>query len=494
MNSPRFIIRSGLLARGFGASESGASLMLFSLGIIPIMLTMAIGLDYARMASVESAVHAAADNAALTAASAGFKLMAAGNGNWNALGVQAGVSAFQASMGSVSGVKGTVITPTIVLTPSGSNVTAQVTYSVTPTTLMVGIGGLNAGVMSRTVSASTALQGATQTQLPYVNVDLVLDVSPSMAIGANAIDITNMQTATTKQAEGPCSFACHDNDDGSPTDNYTVMQNWNAAHPASAIQLRIDVVKSAAQTLTTYVTSQQNVSAHWTMGLYTMSYKLTTLLGATSNFASVSTAIGNVGFDKLSTFVNSLGATAAANIASGDMPDRYADSDFATTLGQLTTLEGTSGAGTSSAAPKKVVILVTDGLDDTGTAYNSSISPTYNYSYPQTQSFNSGNNWGKFTQPINPNWCAQMKANGVTVGVLYVTYVANPNDPTGNYQTAVEYNAPPSWLVTNLTNCASSPTLFYQATSATDLETDIATGLQSIFVAAATSQMVHLTQ
>jgi Flp pilus assembly protein TadG len=543
--SQRLTPLAGNLSR-FGAEEEGGALILFSLGVIPLMLMMAVAVDYGRLTRARSALDYAADNAALTAARVGSQQLAANNAHWNDAGVAAGTTMFQAMSSGVSGLSAAP-TPNVVLSSSGASVSATVSYSAQTQARLVTIGGLQAPTLANSVTASTA-PGAGVSDLPYVNVDLVLDVSPSMAIGANATDIANMKIATAGQKEGACAFACHDNDDGSAKDNYTVIRNWSTAHPASPIQLRFDVMKTAAQALASYVQTQQGLTAHATMGLYTMSYTLKNVLdtsknaslitlnsvtaSTTSDFTSYNTAIGNVDFDKLSTYITgisnsnmsitlvsaptsggvyypgvtnaissggySLADHYARDISTHDMPDRIGVSDFATTLAQLANTEGTSGDGNSSGSPKKVVILITDGLFDVGVSYNSSSTSPTNH-YPNVANFSPNasevlgqNSWGKFTSPIDPSLCTQLKNNGVTVGVLYVTYIPQPGE--GNWEAIIHYNAPSSNLIDNMKSCATSDKLFYNANSTSDLQSDIATGLQNIFKAVLQSQAPHLTQ
>jgi len=119
---------------------------------------------------------------------------------------------------------------------------------------------------------------------------------------------------------------------------------------------------------------------------------------------------------------------------------------------------------------------------------NSAVSASYNY--PSIPNFSSGNADGKLTSPIDPSLCASLKQSGVTVAILYVTYLTDSTDVTGLYQTLVQTNAPPSALVSNLTQCASSPNLFYQAN---DLPS-ITLGLTTLFASATSPpNIAHLT-
>jgi hypothetical protein len=69
------------------------------------------------------------------------------------------------------------------------------------------------------------------------------------------------------------------------------------------------------------------------------------------------------------------------------------------------------------------------------------------------------------------------------VAVIYVTYVADPTDPNGFYQALVETNAHPAALVSQLQACASSPSLFYQATDLATITSDMNAFVANAFAA-----------
>ena len=62
--------------------------------------------------------------------------------------------------------------------------------------------------------------------------------------------------------------------------------------------------------------------------------------------------------------------------------------------------------------------------------------------------------------PIDPADCAKLKSNGVTVIVVYTTYLAMPGIP--EYDSSVAHMA--TDIAPNLQACASSPSWFFEAT------------------------------
>ena len=467
---PRWLAtRAGSFYRG----KSGAVAIIFALAILPLMMMVGAAVDYSRAAAAASQLGEAADNGALAAAQAATRAIAAGNANWNAVGVAAGQNAFMANAMGLT----TTAAPTIVVTQVGVGATAQV--SVTgqiPATVMslVGVPNLTFTKSAAATTGATQPSGTSQTTTPtYGNVSLVLDVSPSMAIAATASGMSSLELLTLAQTGTACSFACHDIDSGS-------VSNYGIAR-ANNIPLRMDVVTSAAQAFTNFVTTATTTTGQYTVGLYTMSSSLKTLVAPTATLSAVSTAIGNVDFDTMSTLFSSLPAPAAANVASGDSLTHYADTDFGASLATLNTLVPASGTGTSASSPKQLVILITDGLYDTGVSYNNSISATF--TYPSAPNFSTGDNEGKYTRPFAPTLCNTLKQSGAQVAVIYVTYVPDPTDPNGFYQALVETNAPPAALVSQLQTCASSPSLFYQATDLATITSDMNAFLANVFTA-----------
>jgi Flp pilus assembly protein TadG len=462
-----------LATRGasFYRGKSGAVAIIFALAILPLMMLVGAAVDYSRAASAASRLGEAADNGALAAAQAATRAIAAGNANWNAAGVAAGRNAFMANAVGLT----TAAAPTIVVTQAGVGATAQISVAgQIPATVMslVGVPNLTFTKTAAATTEATQTTGTSQTATPtYGNVSLVLDVSPSMAIAATTSGMSSLESLTLAQTGTACAFACHDIDSGS-AGNYSIAR-------ANNIPLRIDVVTSAAQAFANFVTTATTTPGQYTVGLYTLSSSLKTLVAPTANLSAVSTAIGNLDFDAMSTLFSSLPAPAAANVASGDSLTHYADTDFGASLATLNTLVPASGSGTSASSPKQLVILITDGLYDTGVPYNSSISATF--TYPSATNFSTGNNEGKYTRPFNPTLCNTLKQIGAQVAVIYVTYVPEPSDPNGFYQALVETNAPPAALVSQLQACASSPSLFYQATDLATITADMNAFLANAF-------------
>ena len=428
---------------------------MFALAILPLTVSLGVAVDYSVVVRTRALMQTDLDAAVLATLQTTAAMISAG-GNPNENDVRTRFSQEMAARGV--GFRPAVATSSSVhYTNASHSLTLNATLTASVPVTFGGILGYSAYSVAVNSKAS-------QGSIVYSNINLVLDVSPSMAIAATAADIVNLRALTQAQTGTACAFACHDADGGGNS-NYTIAKT-------AGVRLRFDDMKSAALTLANTVAATAVTGDQFTMGVYTMGAKLVTIQTPTPSNSLVKTAIDAVDFDRMSVVSPTLPAPAPANFASGDSVNHYADSDFTTTLTALNAIVPANAAGTTPATRQQYVFLVTDGLDSTGVLYNPGVASTF--SYPSVPNFAGGNDAGKYTRPLNPALCEVFKSRGVQVAVLYVTYVPDPTEYW--YQTLVQSNAPPSALVASLTACAS-PGLFYQASDSTH----ISTGLTSLF-------------
>jgi Flp pilus assembly protein TadG len=454
--------------RSFQHDSSGATAVIFGLSIFPLSIFAAAALDYSFALRAKTNLQADLDASVLSAAS-----FAASQVNANSTPTSTAINArIQREMTArVAGYKPPApVTTTATFGYAANTITIAATASASVNPFFRNM----LGVSSYTINVNST---AAQNTVNYANISLVVDVSPSMAVAASPGDIATLQTLTQAQTGTACAFACHDSDSAGPS-NYSIAR-------AGGVQLRIDVVKSAAQQLLNFMSTSQQATGQYSAALYSIAATLKTIVAPTTALGSVTSAVGSLDFDAMSSVAGTLPYPASLNISMGDSLTHYSDSDFATSLGALNGVVAANGAGLLPSSRAQYVFIITDGLDDEAVPYNASISATYNY--PTIPNFSAGNNAGKITKPLDPATCSALKSRGVQVGVLYVTYWANPTDPLGVYQWLVQTNAPPSQLVTNLTNCAS-PGFFYQADDAAGISTGLMTLFRSVML---TSRLTH---
>lgn len=253
-----------------------------------------------------------------------------------------------------------------------------------------------------------------------------------------------------------CGFACHwdgrtasivNGERIAPRDFYTLARDNN-------IQLRFDVVQSAAAQVINQMITKQNqtgVANQFGTGIYMFN----------TNFTRVYPSSGESGTD-----LN--GALTAVQAITTPVVSNDGDTYFPAAMTTLASTLTAAGDGSSTSSRKKNLFIITDGIQD--------------YS-PRTK--------GSSLGPITPSTCATIKSMGINIWVLYTTYTPLPNNSfyVTNIKPYVESPPTPATVVTNLQGCASAPNQFYQANDPASITTAMSTML-----AAAASQPGRITQ
>ncbi len=260
----------------------------------------------------------------------------------------------------------------------------------------------------------------------YIDFYLMLDNSPSMGVGATPADVTKMVNNTSDQ----CAFACHDYND---SNNY-----YNLAKTLG-VTTRIDVLRTATQSLMDTATATQTYSNQFRMAIYdfgasSKTIGLRALYTLSSSLTSAKTAAGNI--DLMGVYGNN------------DAYTSDKDTQFSTVFPAINTEISSPGAGTST-APLKYLFFVSDGVAD-----------EYNAACLKPKA--SGN---RCQSPLDPSLCTTIKNRGIKIAVLYTTYLALPTNSW--YNTWISpFNAGPygpspnSQIAQNMQSCASSGLYF----------------------------------
>jgi hypothetical protein len=439
--------------------------------MVPTIYLLGMAMDYTQALRKRSQLDAAADAAAIAAVRPAMLQQT------DAVAQATALAIFQSTANSLPGLT-SVPTPTITITDVGLGRTVSVSYIASsinnfPALLRSPawpIGG------SATSKASSA---------PNMNFYLLMDDSPSMAIGATLTDINNLITATApaKQPAGSsqnCGFACHETNighDGGTKDNLTIARNNN-------ITLRIDLVTNAVnQLLNTWSNCPQSGVSGGVM-------QCMSALNNTTYKAALYTF--DVGLNTLQTLTTPTTAgTKVSNIQL--MPVAYqncvvsgsCNTDYGTYIeGALSSLNSIMpapglGSNTTGDTPQEVIFLVTDGVDDwllTG-------SQTCTNSLASSK---------RCMQPIDPTICTTIKNRGIRIAILYTEYLQlinlgpNSNITDSWYMSWVDkYDEPQSstgTIATNLQSCAS-PGLFADVTTGGN----ISDALTNLFIKVASS-------
>ncbi|MDF0494028.1 TadE/TadG family type IV pilus assembly protein [Bradyrhizobium yuanmingense] len=408
------------LPRRFVHDRGGNIAVIFALACVPLISAVGCAIDYSRATLIRSKLQAAADAASvgsIAKASPAFK--AAGNMTADgsiSVGVTDATNIFNANRTSQSGYTLTGLTPTVV--KSGSTVTATVSFTATLNTMFLGVIGKSVLTLSGTSKATASMP-------LYIDFYLLLDNSPSMGVGATPADVKKMVDNTSDK----CAFACHDLKD---------KNNYYDLAKKLGVTTRIDVLRSATESLMDTANATQTYSNQFRMAIYDFggsasSLGLRSLFSLSASLSSAKTAAGKI--DLMS--------------VNGQNENNDQDTPFTAVFPAINGEISSPGSGTS-ASPLKYLFFVSDGVaDESNTGCLKPLSGST-----------------RCQSPLNPALCKTMKDRGVKVAVLYTTYLALPTNPW--YMKWIDpFNAGPygpspnSQIAQNMQSCAS-PGLYFE--------------------------------
>lgn len=400
--------------------RSGNFGIILGLIMAPMAMAMGVALDIGYALSIKTELQQAADAAAvgaLSEQSAGV-IAALSQGLTGKLVVAEADAAKLLTANLSAKTQQYLAMQEITIVKDGSTITSHVKVSAAAPTSFLGIIGKKA------IDVSVVAEG-TFAPAKYIDFYMMLDNSPSMGLGATTEDIEKLVYATRDMSsDASCGFACHV--EGSTSDYYTLAKDIG-------VTTRIQMVAKAAQAMLETAEETRRYQDQYKMAVYSLGAKaadagLTQISELSSNMDEVREAAGTV--DLMS-------------IPSHSTPNMQTD-----LLGSLTSLKtviGNSGGGSSSTDRQKVLFLVSDGVEDvkrTSGCLKTMIT--------------SGSNYGRCQQPLDTTACEAIKANGVSIAVLYTTY--QPLDGNSWYN---KYIKPfRSEIPTAMETCASDGLYF----------------------------------
>ncbi len=367
----------------FRRATAGNVAITFGLLLIPLVGGVGTAVDYSNALRIRTWLQSAADAASIGAiaySSAGFNAAAGMSKDGSvSSGVTDGKNLFN---GQISGKTGfTLNKVTVKVNRKNGAVTSSVTYAATVPTTFLGIFKIAKIPLSGTSSSSNTLPN-------YIDFYLLLDNTPSMGVGATPSDVSKMVSHTPDQ----CAFACHDLND--PNNYYNLAKSLG-------VTMRIDVLRSATQSLMDTAKSTETYSNQFRMAIYTFGTSsatagLTTISSLSSNLSSAKTAAANIDLMTVN--------------GQGQFNDQ--DTNYESILPAISSAISTPGDGTSSATPQKILFFVSDGVADE----NNPIT----CSQPTTG--------GRCQEPINLALCTAIKNRGIKIAILYTTYLPLPTN------------------------------------------------------------------
>ena len=467
----RFLVSARSLLRRLMRAE-GNVLVWFALSAIPLVVAVGIGIDIGRAYAVKVRLGAAIDDAGLAVATtldpnidATTRLNKYFYGNF------------------ASNQIGTATAINMVNDPVKQNAIDVTGTATVPTTFMAILVHT-----SITVGASSQITR----RAPNIDFYLLLDSSPSMAIAATSTGIAKMVANTLYQCDSPpaggstcgCAFGCHETHPAgeshcnatacnlSGTGNPNGEDNFALAQ-ALGVTLRIDLVRQAAQNLTTTATSTATQNhAIYRMAIYTFDVALNTIQTLTSNLGTVNTSAGNI--QQLVVCQNNQLVCGTGNSDE--------DTNFDTAFSGINAAMPAPGNGSNIAGdkPQEVLFLVTDGLEDENTSSSTQLPTTPN-PYGSTAASYGNLSGSRQESVINVANCTTIKNRGIRIAVLYTEYLPLPNN--GWYNNHVKSYQPN--VGTALQSCAS-PGLYFKVTT----DGDISGALSQLFEQAVQSAYV----
>jgi Flp pilus assembly protein TadG len=260
----------------------------------------------------------------------------------------------------------------------------------------------------------------------YSEIHLVLDVSASMGLAADDAGRRLLAAKTLEVNGEECTFACHRKDNPAhPKTNLQIAQE-------NGIRTRIDVMRSVANTLLDDIKAAQGRTVFgpdvYRIGLYSFSGSgvdvggAQTLARPSASVEIVRPMVGSLQLDN---------ATA-----------------YKPMLNNMAQTVGASGDGKTLEAPRKFVIVVTDGHDY-------------------------GHDWNQ-SKTIDPRDCEPLKRNGVGLYVFNTKWVADWGnwafDPILGYKTnpfggGTVFQA----LGPKLRECSSGEGFYFEGTDAAEI-------------------------
>lgn len=404
-------MRAQLLCRATARlrrDRKGVVAILFALLIIPIIGLVGLAIDFAAASQAKATLDLALDAATLQAVTAAVNAVAEDPYASLTPAQATGVQRFMAQAGGLSGIK--VQPVSLAVTQQGATFTSTASYTATYPTYFAGL----FGVSNMTVAGSSS---TVMTSGPYIDIQVLLDVSSSMLIAATPTDIANLTTITASGTYASpasswwpsgCAFACH----WDPNNN-----DFYAASRANNITLRLDQLTGAISSIIQTVATK-NSSSLDRIGLYTFSTSTAMLADLTTDVSTLQQAVKSVGPPL------------------GD-PNAPYDTNITEFIYQLASnFVQAAGDGSSPNSPKKFVFILTDGIEDV---------------------YSPGRPSNRIELPVDPNACTALKSKGAVVIVLHTLYYEPPGDPFA------EIDAIQPAVVSSLMQCASGPNLYFPA-------------------------------
>jgi Flp pilus assembly protein TadG len=321
--------------------------------------------------------------------------------------------------------------------------------------------GCNSGGRSYNGSLScplpaTTLDSVNYPSFPVSSAPNCPSLSP-MPAGETVGDAGWLHSRLPPKAGPPCAFACHfDTSSAAGTGNDFYALARSTIGTPYQVNLRFDLVKSAVKQVITTMQADNLPINNLNVGIFWFADILRRVYPASGEAGNDwATALSDVG-----------GPAGVANGAdTGIQPYVGANggnTDFPTIMTDLKNTLTPSGTGATTTTPRKVLFIVTDGLQD-----------------PASRAISA----------FNPSSCTAFKNMGYGIYVLYTPYYSlmNPYYLSGTSPSAADIvQAAPTAtnsIPYNLQKCASSPSNYIEASDSASIAAALQTFLKQAMIA-----------
>lgn len=422
-------------------SQRGSVLVLFAFCLIPMIMAVGIGIDYARAVRMRAKLQNIADAAAL------FPV--------NKQGMALSRTDAEAYARSVflTQIVELERQGLILATDNKAEFLAEVSDTNEKSFVRVStiiFAARNRNVFGRLLGLETLpVKGrarASSSAAPNTDIYVLVDTSPSMLMAATRADIAALKRATMSREE--CAFACHETSE---------QEDFYAIARKNGITLRYDLVRESVRQLadTARETAKSN-NAAYRMSLYSFDYTFRSVWPANGSGFS-----GDLVDADLERFKSHVADAQVLSVCRNGQRVCGVDNDNMVTnftaalrgINDVVPYPG-KGSGMQGDTPTAILFLITDGMRD--------------------EDIDGKRHLG----PIPDHLCDVIKAKGVQIAVLNTKYL--PEAASGDwsiYHVRDPYLTPDNKIVPPLIKCAS-PGLYHEVL----VDEDIARSLSELFV------------
>lgn len=468
-------IQPGAWLKTFSSDRGGAVAVLVGFVMVGVIAMAAVAMDVTSAISAHARLRQAADTAAMAAVRQAA-IDTAADAKASLAGARtAGLERFMAQASNIPRVTGTP--PVVDVVHDGLVITATVTFSNSYATQLTNtLSGMSPSFGTMATIPLGGVAAARQTLGAYTDLQVLMDISGSMTIAtpdqtARLESIMHdypfwygRDNAAGWSTGNTCQFACHsvfpwsgsriaarDNYDTKPPgadmgpydpqtyDYYDMTRRLN-------ITLRIDLIKGAVSQIVAAIKQDQSGA------------KLRISLDTFDDTDSEQNVVSIRHAENVGTLVDNTGPALF-----NKWQYNSSNTDIADSLAAFTRSIVPAGQGLSQSDPRKVVVIITDGVEDHAT------------------------NSGRQTTLFNHKGCDLLKApvdKGGKGAVVYVLHAAS-SDNFVSESSGVTFDG----TVAEMTLCASSPANYFLASSKADI-----TSATAKIIASALSQATILTQ